>query len=599
MPLNHSQKKFIKKNYRRLTVDQIAKNLAVDTQTVVDYMQERWGDINITTEQQEESIHSPIATVKEIIKKKWYMFVVFFAVIVITYANGMFNQFLSDDITVIVENPHVKEFSYVFANPHTFLRTLLYFIFYKLFGLTPFFFRLINIFFHTGNTILVYIILSILSTPVVAALTALIFAVHPITVEAVTWISGGPYPQYSFFLLLSLLLYILGKEKKWLYFTSLVSFFFALVSSHMALVFPGILFLYEWIFGSLAKNWKRLIPFIIVGGIWILLYINLIDDRTRVLQKSHYQEGAYDNVFIKTPISIVSYFRILFWPVVLSFYYSELVFTPQQYTIYVILFLIYAGITVFSYFNNKKIFFWLAFFFITLTPTLTPFRISWVIAERYAYLGAIGIIFVFAYFFHKYLLKKKDDPTGYLIFAVILCLLITRSFIRNFDWKSIDELSLSTAKTSPSDPKTHNNLGDLYARRGDYQKSVEEFSLAIKLNPRYADAYHNLANTYEQMGRTDLAIQNYEKALEFNPSLWQTNQALAVIYYKNKDLEKAFSYMKHAIELAPNEASLHVNIGIMYLQTGNKEAAKVEFTKAYQLNPDDQRAQLGLQEVAK
>ncbi len=73
--------------------------------------------------------------------------------------------------------------------------------------------------------------------------------------------------------------------------------------------------------------------------------------------------------------------------------------------------------------------------------------------------------------------------------------------MRNFDWKNQDTLWLATAKTSPSSHQNHNNLGDLYARRGEYEKAVEEFKKAIELKPDYGDAYHNLANVYHQIGK--------------------------------------------------------------------------------------------------
>ena len=96
--------------------------------------------------------------------------------------------------------------------------------------------------------------------------------------------------------------------------------------------------------------------------------------------------------------------------------------------------------------------------------------------------------------------------------------LSVRTITRNADWKNQDTLWLATAKTSPSSPQNHNNLGDYYGRQGDLEKAAEEFKTAIKLKPNYGDAYHNLANIYHQMGEDDLAIENYRKALSFNPN---------------------------------------------------------------------------------
>lgn len=218
--------------------------------------------------------------------------------------------------------------------------------------------------------------------------------------------------------------------------------------------------------------------------------------------------------------------------------------------------------------KNKKVFFWLSFFFVSLLPTLTPLKIAWIVAERYVYLGSIGIFVAVAIFFDWFFekIKKKNEQYKYIaiaFFAIIILALSARTIIRNMDWKNEDTLWISTAKTSPSGQNIHNNLGDVYARQGNMEKSVEEFKKAIEINPRYADAYHNLANDYHDMGQIDLAIKNYQKALEFNPNLWQSYQNLADIYFNQGDYKKAQDYIQKALAIDPQNKNLQENLQVI------------------------------------
>ena len=299
------------------------------------------------------------------------------------------------------------------------------------------------------------------------------------------------------------------------------------------------------------------------------------------------------------PVAVSNYLGLIFWPDKLTFYHSELTFSYGQFIIFVLATLVYIGLTAYFYFKNKTLFFWSAFFLIAISPTLTPFGISWVVAERYVYMGSIGVIVLVSYLLYQLIRNKKYETVGYLIFALLLVGLTARTIIRNLDWRTMDHLSIATARTSPSDPKTHNNMGDVYAKRGELQKAADEFELATKLNPRYADAYHNLANTYKDMGKHELAIQNYNKALEINPDIWQTYQGLGVVYYLQKDMPKALEYLEKAKAMNPQDSGLRTNLGIMYLQAGQKDLAREEFTEALKLDPKNQKAALGIQEVNK
>ena len=465
--------------------------------------------------------------------------------ILLVYFNALGNGFVSDDWGFI-NDPAISHIKSLIPNPPYInfnLRVILIFFINQLFGLNPFFFRLPNVLAHLGSAILIFALVRKLSGATVATISAVLFAVHPILTEGVTWISGGGYSLYTFFLLASLFSYIHGSIKKH-YYLSILLFYLALLSSEKAIVFPLILVVYELALGNLKGNLRKIIPFFILAGLWIVILISQIDTRISSLQISSGAAPGRLNPLIQIPIAVTSYLQLIFWPDGLTLYHSEMFFSRPEYLIRLGIFVLFLAGIVFSYFKNRKIFFWLSFFLISLIPTLTPLGISWIVAERYVYLGTVGIIVTIS------MLSEKNKTLWYgLVIAAFL--LALRTISRNFDWQSHDTLWLATARVSPSSSQNHNNLGDYYGRRGDLQRAAEEFEIAIKLNPQYADAYHNLGNAYRDMGRLDPAIENYQTAIKFNPNIWQSYFNIAAIYYTQKKFPEAKEYLNRAAELNP------------------------------------------------
>lgn len=297
----------------------------------------------------------------------------------------------------------------------------------------------------------------------------------------------------------------------------------------------------------------------------MILYVAKIGYRVSAVESQTYQAGGgMYNPLIQIPVAIGSYLKLIFWPAGLTLYQTEMAFSQGQYIIFLLIFLIFLGAVIWSYRKNKNVFFWLVFFVITLLPTLTPFKISWIVAERYIYLGTLGIIVVVAMLFDRFIkLNENSKMVGYFALVIIVASLSVRTIFRNKDWKSEDSLWIATAQVAPSGQQIHNNLGDVYARQGDLGKAVEEFKKAIEINPNYADAYHNLGNTYQQMGQFDLAVVNYQKALSINPHLWQSYQNMAAIYFNAGDFPKALENIKKAAEINPTDENLKQNVQVI------------------------------------
>ena len=361
------------------------------------------------------------------------------------------------------------------------------------------------------------------------------------------------------------------------------------------LIFP----LFEFVFGDLKKNWVRVVPYFLIALVYVFINLGALPERETTLRSVHYQEKGIDNPAVLIPVAITSYLQLLIWPKDLTLYHSELAFGQIEFLIRLFLTILILVALLISFKKNKQIFFWGSFSLIALSPTLTPFRLNWIVAERYFYLPSLGVFTLFSLGLNRLLNFKKCKQIVISIFVIIIILLSARTILRNIDWKNEDNLWIATGKTSPSSPNTHNNLGDVYGRAGDKEAAAREFQTAIALKPNYGDAYHNLANTYLEMGKIQDALDNYQKAADLNPALWQSYQNIAAIYFQAKQYDKTLEAIQKAIAINPKNLNLKGNLGIVYLTMGNKDKAKETFSLVLSLDPQNQLAKQGLVEANK
>lgn len=592
MALTKKQKKFIRNNINKLSLGKIASTQKLSEDEVLDYLASIWSKKKFEAYRKklakDEVFQVPKqgqGTLGEWLRQQRWVILGLVGLVIIVYFNSIDNGFVSDDMTGIVNNPRLGDWGYVFRKPLLFLRPLFYYLIHLVFGQAAFAYRLLNIGFHLGSVLLIYAIVQLLHNQRVALITAALFAVHPILVEAVTWISGGPYAQFTFFFLLSFLLYLLRDRGRYLYLLSLLAFVLCVVSSEKSFIVFGIFFLYEFANKQLQTNWRKLVPYLGMGVGFGLFYVWQIGARTTDLATRFYAEGGTTNPLIQVPVALTRYFELLFWPQNLTLYQTEFDFLLTNYWLTIVVTGIYGGLLVYAYFKQRKYFFWLAFFLIPLLPFLTPFRISWIVAERYAYLSVLGLLVVVAMLIDRPMRVPGFKWVGIGLISVMLLGLSVRTIARNQDWQDRDTLWFATAELSPSSPNVHNNLGDVYARRSEYENAIREFQRAIELKPGYADAYHNLANVYATTGEFEQAITNYQKALEFNPNLWQSHAQLAAIYYNQSDYVGTKEQLTKALEVFPNNLELLLQLGVIHEQLGEIEQAKEVYHLVLQADP--------------
>jgi protein O-mannosyl-transferase len=528
------------------------------------------------------------------------LWVVLFLVVMVVYGLSLTSEFVTDDILAIRDNPYIGYWQYLLVMPRFLARSILYFIAYNIAGPNPILFRLINVFFHIGNVWLVFLLLQLFSVrKAVAFFVAALFAVHPLFIESVTWISGGIYAQYTFFLLCAFISYIFSYRKaKWLGI-SLFCFICALSTSEKAIMFPVLLAIYEFTWGDLKKNWVKLFPFFGISIAWGLMVITHVDERLSFMRGNATDTKVrFNNPLVQIPLAVTSYLQLLIWPNVLSFYHSDWFILKTELLFRQIVMLVLTILWIGSFFKNKYIFFGVAFFLIGLSPTLLPLGLTWMVAERYVYFAAIGLFLVLGYGIDK-VGKPKSSRIITIVLIVALVALSARTIIRNQEWYTYEALWQATVKTAPMEPRAHANMGDIYLRQKKYKEAIKEFNIAISINPKYTEVYHELGQAYYMAGKRKEAIKSYETALQLDPKLWETHVNLSIAYLEEKQFDKAVASMQKAIDLSPKNPNLYANMAILYIQMDEFEKAQEYIDKTIKIDPKNERAKIATELMKK
>ncbi|MFH1706152.1 MAG: hypothetical protein ABH867_04580, partial [Patescibacteria group bacterium] len=220
MALTNKQKKYIEKNIGKRGIAQIAKAINIDTEEIKVYLKE-----TIAVAKYEKIFPEKEEIKKEQKKKEsfnvkgWFLknrwrIALLALLVIIAYANSINNDFLSDDINGIVENTQLDSFSYVLSSPFLFLHALIRYSINLVFGRSPAAFRLSAIICHLISVIALFFLLNLISRPRVSFFAAILFAVHPLIIESVTWISSGYNPYSAVLILISFSSFIIALEKK-------------------------------------------------------------------------------------------------------------------------------------------------------------------------------------------------------------------------------------------------------------------------------------------------------------------------------------------------------------------------------------------------
>jgi len=537
-------------------------------------------------------------------KKNLIAVLLIIALGIVCYANSLPNDFVWDDGQLIKDNLFIRSlnhlpqifttdlhhFSFEGSNFYRPIQTISYLLDYQLWKLRPFGYHLTNLILHLISAILLYFLIKkIFSQGKLALITALLFVASPLNTQAVSYISGRADSLAALFIIAAFLLY-LYQRRGW----SLLCFIFAGLSKETALVFPLLLIIYELIFDKKLKN---TIPYCLISIGFIILRLSVLkfDLRTGSLITESLGVRA-----ITLSRALVSYLRLLVWPVNLHMQYQvpfirSIFNVPAALSIILLISLI-AAIFI-SYKKSKIVFFGLTWFFITLLPVsniLIP--VNAVLAEHWLYMPAIGIFLIFS---HSLLnLSKRSKPllvTCSLFLVTILCFYSWFTIARNKDWSDRITLYQATIKFAPGSAQAHYNLANAYSDLGRNQEAIAEYQRTIEIEPRYAAAHNNLASAYLAIGDYRNAILEYIAALRITPDLKEAYNNLGYAYNNLGMNNEAIVVLNKAISIEPSFAVAYNNLGNAYLGKKDVDQAVNYWQKSLELSPGYRAAKVNLE----
>ena len=620
--------------------------------------------------------------------KKYYPYVIVAAIVCLSggiYWNSLYNKFVNmDDPDLIVQNKYIKALNVqniqaiftpgVAGGTYQPIRTLSYALDYRFWKLNPVGYHLTNILCHACSTLLIFFIAYALAEDkkqspleggrgvyhllpfVYACLASLLFAVHPVHVEAVTWLSGRRDVLSVALALLSFYCFLQflknspphplsfadakergnpglatspsllrreggGGELKntvFFYLLSLLLFAMGLLAKSSVVVLPFLLVLYDICFlPSRSRKWRRMwdyVPFFLVASGFTVVFMS-VARASGVARTTYHGEGAY-TTFLTMLRVFAEYIYMLFIPRNLSLTYGirpvSSVWEPSLLIAAAVLGSI-AVLTVLAWKKSKLAFFGICWFFISLLPVSNIIPIAIVKADRYLYLPSVGFCLVMAWIIGRgwttlsrtvrWASPSKWRPSsltsiGYwLMVAMVICSYTFLTIRRNRDWKDSETLWTATLETTPTSTIALNNLGLIYAQQGMYDKALALYEQLLDYAPNQDHierVYGNMAEAYAGKQLFDQAIDYYQKSLEANPEYIGAYLGLAKVIMDLGQYENALNIYRTALELEPQNETIYNQLGNLYVVQGKYDDAIAHYQKAIALNQSYLAAYNGL-----
>lgn len=401
-------------------------------------------------------------------------------------------------------------------------------------------FHSLTLFFHLGTVFLIFWLLCFLTHhPVGSFFGALLFAIHPVQVESVAWVSGLKETLAGFFGILSIFLFLLGQETppksrtfKFFFLTSTLSFLMALFSNSTSICVPLIIFVVQYF---LYKK-ERFIFGTKLLSLWFFLCFAFIfaQKSSQAWTTSLSAEITIKEKALLALDSLSFYFSKILTPLHLGVDYGR---TPQwvlsQTSIYTtanLFFIFLVALTLFFSWNKMK---WAlasqGVFLAALIPVFTwnrlLFETSSSVADHDLYLPLFGMSLALAYMI-KFSIKKSWVPLGA---TLLLVLFATRLYFQTGYWKDTPHLLSHALEINPESAISHRTLGYYYERQEYYEKAISHFGVATRLNAQSSD-YHRLGSIYLALGNFTIAKTNFEKAINLTPLSWSDYQGLGLAY---------------------------------------------------------------------
>lgn len=569
----------------------------------------------------------------------WLLGFLLAASIIIAYKPVWNAGFIWDDDDYVIKNQlltapdGLKRIWFSFDSPSQYfpLTYTTFRIERSVWGLNATGYHWVNILLHAINALLVWRLLWRLKVPG-AWLAAALFALHPVQVESVAWVTERKNVLSLFFFLLALLSWVKfideQPRKSWLpYGLALIFYALALFSKTTACTLPAALLLTLWLKEKPIDRWRlaQIVPFIVIG-----LGMGLV-----TIWWERFHQGTEGKPFAFGPLDrllIASrafwfYVGKLIWPAKLTFSYPHWDINPANPLAYggLIAGVILAAVILLVRRRvGRGLEVGVLFFALTLAPVLgfvMLYTFLWsFVADHYQYVACIGLLALAAVGMLRLFNRLRSPVVKYAFCTLLLFTLGTltwrqsrmyagaetlwratlarnpESWLANYNLGTIlggagraDEAILYFQKTIEIHPQftaAHYNLGCMFLYKGQLDAAMEEFHKILQEDPRYALAWFKLGVALAHKGQLQEAIPDLQKALEISPDCVDAHRSLAQVWYQQGHFDDAITQFEQTINLQANNADDYVYLGNAFLQKGKTDEALASFQRALVLKPD-------------
>ena len=487
---------------------------------------------------------------------------------------------------------------------------------YHLWQLNPLGYHLTNVLLQALNAILLWTVLRRLDVPG-AWLAAAVFAVHPVNVESVAWVTERKNLLAGFFYLSSALACLrfwlpnlataggratrvsetsaigLGDWK--FYWLALCLYLCALLAKTATIALPGAVLVVVW-WKRGKMGWRELFPlapFLAVGMAMGLFTVWV----EKHFVKPVGREWAFS--FLERCLiagrAVWFYLGKLVWPHPLMFVYPRWEIHAAQPLAY--LPVLALMVVLFILWLNRKgwarpMLVALAYFLALLFPALGFFNLYFLrysfVADHYQYFAAIGPLTLAAAGISMTLgrFEKRSLFLKPLFYGTLLLALGLLTWQQCGIYTNLETLWRKTLAKNPDCWLAHNNLGMLLSNQGRNEEAMDHYHKAIQINPNDSEALNNLGAALAATGRFDEAIENYYRAIQINPGFLKALNNLGLALVAQGRFDEAIENFHKAIQINPNHPETFLNLGTALTLSGRTKEAAAQYREALKLNPE-------------
>ncbi|MFC1489058.1 tetratricopeptide repeat protein [Thermodesulfobacteriota bacterium] len=535
-----------------------------------------------------------------------------------------------DDTIYVTENRHVKagltlegiiwsfklsDKDNTYWHPLTWLSHLLD---CELFGMKSGMHHLGNLILHISSSLLLFFTLKQMTGARWRSFfVAALFALHPLNVESVAWVSERKNVLSTFFWMLTLMSYgyYCRQPGFFRYFLTLIIFQLGLLAKPMLVTLPCVLLLLDYwplgriqsgstkgiryetgenaSFGYVAYPASRLllekIPFLLLSSVSIVLSTLSLQNQENLISTEYIPMSLR---IANALVSYVNYIVKMIWPKNLAVLYPyPKVMLPAWQVAGSGLLLVCVSVLVIMTLKRAP---YLATGWLWYLGTLVPViglvqgGLWPAMADRWAYIPLAGIYIIIAWgisdITKRWPHRKMWLPT---LAILLLSILILATWRQAGFWKNTITLFEHTLGVTTNHYLPHNNLGNALLRKGRTAEAIEHYREALRLRPNYVEAHNNLGNALAKQGLADEAIKQCREALRLNPNYEKAHNNLGSILAEQGRIDEAVKHYREALRLHPNYVEAYNNLGNALKQKGQTDEAVTHYQEALRINPDN------------